>query len=184
MEADEDMENGISRPFPSSNLSERSEPLFTGPRRAWISAQITSHLNDVSDELHFKLNTTNKKLEEATKLINSQNDKIKANETTMSELKAVKDSLHKEVDELKQKVNVLENKSFPQPASRHEYASNPANESETSLTVDKNTVTRPPQPSFSGQVSSQRKNLPPCPSLHNPAAGQKAGLRSSKSLIR
>ena len=169
MEADEDMENGISRPFPSSNLSERLEPLFTGPRRAWISAQITSHLNDVSDELHFKLNTTNKKLEEATKLINSQNDKIKANEMTISELKSVKDSLHKEVDELKQKVNVLENKSFPQPASRHEYASNPANESETSLTVDKNTVTRPPQPSFSGQVSSQQEESPPLPKPSQPS---------------
>ena len=43
------MEDGDSSPFPTTNSSERSEPIFNAPSKAWINAQISNHMNELAD---------------------------------------------------------------------------------------------------------------------------------------
>ena len=75
------MEDGASSPFPTTNSSERSEPVFNAPSKAWINAQISNHMNELADELSEKVNRVETKLNEAMELIGTQTTKIRQQET-------------------------------------------------------------------------------------------------------
>ena len=125
-------EDRMSSPFPHSNNSEKSEPLFTVPRQAWITHQISSHLNDLSDELFVRLNKADAKLEEveaklnnteenlesANKLIASQTNKIIQHETRISDLITAKDKQTKEINNLKQEITTIRKQPVQHPATR------------------------------------------------------------------
>ena len=107
LEMDEDR---VTSPFPVSNGSERSEPLFTAPRQAWISHQITTQLNDLSDELYARVTNTEIKMKEAT-------SKIIQQEARISELIKSNDELNKEVKSLKLQIPAIRKNIVQQPAT-------------------------------------------------------------------
>ena len=105
------MEDGASSPFPTTNSSERSEPMFNAPSKAWINAQISNHVNELADELSEKVNRVESKLNEAMKLIGTQTTEIRQQETKImqqeakiSELIKAIDTANKEIASLKQKL--------------------------------------------------------------------------------
>ena len=133
-------DDGMSNPFTTDNRSERSEPLFTAARQAWITHQISSQLNELSDELFYKtdvklveinskLNKTESKLEEAEKLISSQTAKILLHETRISDLISAKDKLTKEVANLKLEITSTGKQSPQLPAERQNSSIQPSQSS-------------------------------------------------------
>ena len=127
---DNDGDDGRISPFPSSNMSDRIEPLFTAPRRAWISAQISSSINDLSDDLFDRVRNVETKLKDAMKLINTQENKITQHEIRISDLLTSKENLKVEVSKLRQEIKDIKTSS-KHTASGTEHVSLPAQPSQS-----------------------------------------------------
>ena len=97
------MEDGASSPFPTTNSSERSEPVFNAPSKAWINAQISNHLNKLADELSEKVNRVETKLNEAMELIGTQTTEIRQQATKIMQQEAKTSDLTKAKDTAKKK---------------------------------------------------------------------------------
>ena len=117
MEDDDEGDDERFNPFAPTNMSENSDSLSTVPR-AWISHQISSQLNELSDELFNRVTTAEKTLGNAIELINTQNNKIMLQETKITDILTANDALKKDVGDLNQQVHDLKNHSCNQPASR------------------------------------------------------------------
>ena len=163
------MEEGRLSPFPSRNLSDKIEPLFTAPRRAWISHQITTQMNDLSDELFIRVKQSEEKLEKAMKTIEAQNIKIDIQETKIFDLLTAKDEHKIEVETLKQKITEQQ-KSTQKPAIRQECSNLPSSNPQTSQQEASDSMTSKPQIEATiQQTSSTMDEDPPLPPPSRPS---------------
>ena len=156
------MEDGATSPFPTTNSSERSEPMFNAPSKAWINAQISNHLNELADELSEKVNRVETKLNEAMELIGTQTTEIRQQETKImqqeakiSDLIKANDTANKDIASLKQKLPAL-GSSLNQMMNLHNRGKSQSNPKLTPNQLE---------------AEVEETMIPPCQSPHDPASG-------------
>ena len=175
------MEDGATSPFPTTNSSKRSEPVFNAPSKAWINAQISNHMNELADELSEKVNRVESKLNEAMKLIGTQTTKIRQQETKImqqeakiSDLMKAKDAANKEIASLKQKLPAprkLPNPSDEPSQSRQKSIESENNPRSTGSRCGGDNDPFLPQPSRPSQWAESWANTRPRTSTVPPVSG-------------
>ena len=99
-----DIEEGEKEPDETTNLNQRSVD------RAWISAQISSQLNDFYDKVTAKVTKAEENSKKAMEQVESLTRTITKNEAKLTELSATNEALETEVTQLKLELTALRKK--------------------------------------------------------------------------